>query len=319
MYICKSIYKIMQILLRTIRIIFKFIFILAVIAVNTFFIYFFIVVVWAILSIFGIDFILLHGPYRELGLLAITCGPLLFITLYILYRISPIGIHFLRQQEKHIRLTSQEEDRIKMLLAEIPVSRKLKLYKVNSDEFNACAYGFKSVCFTTPLLQASDDILKGIICHEVAHLKHYDFVYQTIIFSMINLGISCINLSYIILGSIFIFWFRFFERLINILIPTRGAISNAVIFLLNKIMQFFTYIYCKTIELIDVNINKFGEYRCDKFAYHHNCAEGLIYFLKSLHEQEKRYRSKTSFIEYTFSTHPALHKRIARLEKLITS
>ena len=310
----------MNITLKIIRIIIKFIFILTVIAVNTVFIYFFIVVVWAILSMFGLDSIFIYGPYSKLWLYSITYGPLIFITLYILYRISPIGIYFLKRKEHHLRLTSQEEYIIKKLLAEIPIYRKLKVYKVYNHELNACAYGFRSVCFTQVLLQqASDEMLKGIICHEIAHLKHYDFIYQTIIISMRNLGISCINLSYIILGNILIFFFRIMEGIINILIPTRGAISNAIVFLMNKIMQFLIYIFSKLIELIDVNINKYGEYRCDKFAHRNNCAEGLLHFLKALHEQEKRYSSPMSFIEYSFSTHPATHKRIARLEKLIAS
>ena len=310
----------MNILLRITRIIIKLLFILTIIAINTVFIYFFILLIWAILSMCGLDFYIMYGPYRELWLHSIAWGPLIFITLYITYKISPIGIYFLRQKEHHLRLTFQEEDRIKKLLAEIPINRKLKVYKVYNNEFNACAYGFKSICFTDVLLQQTpDEMLKGIICHEIAHLQHYDFIYQTIIISMRNLGISCINLSYTILGNIFIFFFRIMEGIINILIPTRGAISNGITFLMNKIMQFLIYIFSKLIELIDVNINKYGEYRCDRFAHRNNCTEGLLYFLKALHEQEKQYRSQISFIEYSFSTHPATHKRIARLEKLLTT
>lgn len=60
-------------------------------------------------------------------------------------------------------------------------------------------------------------------------------------------------------------------------------------------MQCLIYLFKKSIELVDVNINKY----------------------KALHEQERIHRPRMGFIEYSFSTHPTTRKRIARLEELL--
>ena len=70
-------------------------------------------------------------------------------------------------------------------------------------------------------------------------------------------------------------------------------------------------------RIVDVNINKYSEYRCDAYAVRYGCGSGLLSFLYRLKRAEEMRGERPTFTEYVMSTHPATEKRIVRLEKLL--
>ena len=119
--------------------------------------------------------------------------PYYLLLLFILYSISPVNVWMLRRKEGYRPLSSSDRMRLERLLSEMGMNRKLKLYRNNDTRINATAFGFNTIGLTGGILAfASDEELKGVICHEVGHISHYDFVYRVLLFSMESFGYRCL-------------------------------------------------------------------------------------------------------------------------------
>lgn len=220
------------------------------------------------------------------------------LLLFILYSISPLNVWVLRRKEGYRPMNSSDRMRVERLLSEMGMNRKLKLYRNNDARVNAAAFGFNTIGLTGGVLaSASDEELKGIISHEVGHISHYDFVYQVLLFSMESFGYRC-------LYGIF-------------LIPALGLVGELIAKLWWAVYKLLHRIIYGISRIIDVNINKYAEYRCDAYAVKYGCGEGLLSFLRRLKRTEDVYGERPTFTEYIMSTHPSTEKRIARLEKLL--
>ncbi|GKH74579.1 hypothetical protein CE91St6_01500 [Phocaeicola dorei] len=220
----------------------------------------------------------------------------------------------MRRREGYRPLGGVERVRLERLLSEMGMDRKLNLYRNGDARANAVTFGFNTVGITDGMMkQASDEELKGVICHEVGHISHYDFVYQVLLFSMESFGSRCLYGIFLIPALVF----GIIGSMVSALVPALGFLGEPAgkfWWGLYKLLHFVIYGISR---IVDVNINKYSEYRCDAYAVRYGCGSGLLSFLYRLKRAEEMRGERPTFTEYVMSTHPATEKRIVRLEKLL--
>lgn len=301
----------MKITLRILRIICKLLLLVYVTAVNLVFILFFYLLVILIAEWIAPSFMkaLLDSGWKDL----VYNMPLLFILFYILYSISPVGIWVMRMNQGYRPLYGEDKARINRLLSETGIKRKLKVYRNKQPQANACAFGFNTIGITIGTMQtATDEELKGIICHEAAHIAHYDYIYSILLYSMELPGHRCLYGIFYLFSYIFIFT----GSLLVAISPSLGSVAQLLVDLWWKVYRLCHYIIYGISKLINVNINKYAEYRCDAYSVRYGCGTGLLSFLKRL-DSVPDSGKQLSFSEYIMTTHPSTEYRIIRLEKLL--
>lgn len=305
----------MKTTLRIFRILFKLLLLSYVTVINLVLISAFYVLLLAIVGWVAPSF--LPGLFAQYGFAHhLVCSlPLYIVLLYILYSLSPLNVWLMRMKEGYKPLGGEERVRLERLLSEMGMERKLNIYCNRDARTNAVTFGFNTIGLTDGILRvATDEELKGIISHEVGHISHYDFVYQVLLFSMQSLGYRC-------LYGLFLLPALFFGLIGNLVIAVIPAVRFAVVGMaklwwsLYKLLHHTIYGISR---ILDVNINKYAEYRCDTYAVRYGCGEGLLSFLRRLVVAETG-GERTSFTEYIMSTHPSTEKRIARLKKIVVT
>ena len=301
----------MKTILRIFRILFKLLLMAYVTVVNILLISFFYVLLLAIVGWVAPSF--LPGLFSEYSFAhhLVYSMPFYVVLLYILYTLSPLKVWMMRRREGYRPLGGVERVRLERLLSEMGMDRKLNLYRNGDARANAVTFGFNTVGITDGMMkQASDEELKGVICHEVGHISHYDFVYQVLLFSMESFGSRC-------LYGIFLIPALIIGSMVSALVPALGFLGEPAgkfWWGLYKLLHFVIYGISR---IVDVNINKYSEYRCDAYAVRYGCGSGLLSFLYRLKRAEEMRGERPTFTEYVMSTHPATEKRIVRLEKLL--
>lgn len=304
----------MKTILRIFRILFKLLLMAYVTVVNILLISFFYVLLLAIVGWVAPSF--LPGLFSEYSFAhhLVYSMPFYVVLLYILYTLSPLKVWMMRRREGYRPLGGVERVRLERLLSEMGMDRKLNLYRNGDARANAVTFGFNTVGITDGMMkQASDEELKGVICHEVGHISHYDFVYQVLLFSMESFGSRCLYGIFLIPALVF----GIIGSMVSALVPALGFLGEPAgkfWWGLYKLLHFVIYGISR---IADVNINKYGEYRCDAYAVRYGCGSGLLSFLYRLKRAEEMRGERPTFTEYVMSTHPATEKRIVRLEKLL--
>ena len=303
----------MKTTLRILRILFKLLLLAYVTVINIILISAFYILLLAIVGWVAPSF--LPGLFAQYSFAhhLVYSMPFYIVLLYILYSLSPLNVWVMRMKEGYKPLDADERARLERLLLEMGMERKLNIYRNRDARTNAVTFGFNTIGLTGGILgAASDEELKGIICHEVGHISHYDFVYQVLLFSMQSLGYRCLYGLFLIPALVF-------GVIGNFMIAVVPAVRFAVVGIAKLWWSAYKLLH-HTIygisRIADVNINKYAEYRCDTYAVRYGCGEGLLSFLRRLAVAETG-GERTSFIEYIMSTHPSTEKRIAWLEKLL--
>lgn len=304
----------MKTILRIFRILFKLLLMAYVTVVNILLISFFYVLLLAIVGWVAPSF--LPGLFSEYSFAhhLVYSMPFYVVLLHILYTLSPLKVWMMRRREGYRPLGGVERVRLERLLSEMGMDRKLNLYRNGDARANAVTFGFNTVGITDGMMkQASDEELKGVICHEVGHISHYDFVYQVLLFSMESFGSRCLYGIFLIPALVF----GIIGSMVSALVPALGFLGEPAgkfWWGLYKLLHFVIYGISR---IVDVNINKYSEYRCDAYAVRYGCGSGLLSFLYRLKRAEEMRGERPTFTEYVMSTHPATEKRIVRLEKLL--
>lgn len=303
----------MKTTLRIFRIIFKLLLLAYVMVVN----FFFITVFYSLLLT-----IIRHicpgcvpGLFDE-GLVPhlVNTMPFYLLLLFILYTLSPLKVWMMRRKEGYRPLGGVERVRLERLLSEMGMDRKLNFYRNGDVRANAVTFGFNTVGITDGMIrQASDEELKGVICHEVGHIAHYDFVYRVLLFSMESFGSRCLYGIFLIPALIF----GIIGGMVSALVPALGFVGELAGKFWWGLYRLLHFVIYGISRIADVNINKYGEYRCDAYAVRYGCGSGLLSFLYRLKRAEDMRGECPTFSEYILSTHPATEKRIVRLEKLL--
>ena len=304
----------MKTILRIFRILFKLLLMAYVTVVNILLISFFYVLLLAIVGWVAPSF--LPGLFSEYSFAhhLVYSMPFYVVLLYILYTLSPLKVWMMRRREGYRPLGGVERVRLERLLSEMGMDRKLNLYRNGDARANAVTFGFNTVGITDGMMkQASDEELKGVICHEVGHISHYDFVYQVLLFSMESFGSRCLYGIFLIPALVF----GIIGSMVSALVPALGFLGEPAGKFWWGLYKFLHFVIYGISRIVDVNINKYSEYRCDAYAVRYGCGSGLLSFLYRLKRAEEMRGERPTFTEYVMSTHPATEKRIVRLEKLL--
>jgi len=189
-----------------------------------------------------------------------------------------------------------------------------KLYIMNSPQINAFASGrdpaHAVVCVTTGILEKLDKKeLEGVLAHELSHVANYDIRYMTLVAVMV--GMIAI-ISEIFLRSL---WFK-----------SGGGDDNkgnAIFMIIGIVLAIVAPI---VVQLVQLGISRKREYAADASAVEFTrYPQGLIGALKKIQSSfvvEKKISKSVAplFFANPFreigSTHPAIEKRIAILEKM---
>ena len=188
-----------------------------------------------------------------------------------------------------------------------------RLYIMNSPQINAFASGrdpeHAVVCVTTGCLeQLEKKELEGVLAHELSHVGNYDIRYMTLVAVMV--GMIAI-ISEIFLRSL---WFKGGGD------DNKG---NAIFIIMGLVLAILAPI---VVQLVQLSISRKREYAADASAVEFTrYPQGLIGALKKIKTSsvvEKKISKSVAplFFANPFrelgSTHPALEKRIAILEKM---
>ncbi|MCL2592146.1 MAG: M48 family metalloprotease [Defluviitaleaceae bacterium] len=203
---------------------------------------------------------------------------------------------------------SQEKERLLPIFTEVYekalrqdeyLPENINLYIQESMDINAFAFGRTTLVLTKgSIVLLSDDNLKGLIAHELGHFANRDTMFA-LFTSVTNLPLSIIL------------------RLLNVA-RTKMEETSKTSFFVKLVKSFLDLIYFqfKYLELIGdliiMHDRRKGEYVADIYAfwlgYGAELAEALIEIYQI--STEKRQSVK----EMVRATHPAITKRIERLE-----
>lgn len=206
---------------------------------------------------------------------------------------------------------------VKTISERANISKMPEVGIYQSDDMNAFATGWgknsSMIALSTGLLEKMDhDSLSAVIAHEVAHIANGDMIILTIIQAVVN--------AIVLLVTIPIQAFRiaaFFSEDV-------GWLAYALIGLIKIVVQAIALFIA---NLVVKAFSRSREYRADKLAAELVGANKMIGALQTLSREEISYEPEVKAyaalkinspmaIFDIFSTHPAIEKRIERLQTM---
>ena len=188
------------------------------------------------------------------------------------------------------------------------LTNRIVLKVIYTPEPNAYAIGRRTICITEGLFKLPDDVIQGILAHEVAHLAHRHTQIQLLIGGgnfIMTILILIMKLIYIVatmlsLGSAYS-GFRRNGCLQGCLSALPGLFVAGIIWLWTK--------FCMLFLMWSMREN---EYVADKYAAELGYGLGLAKGLDAIGTSEPQ----ESFLKALYSTHPNTHDRIGRLQQM---
>ena len=181
------------------------------------------------------------------------------------------------------------------------LTNKIVLKIIYTPESNAYAIGRRTICVTEGLFKLPDDVIQGILAHEVAHLAYCHNEIQLLIgggnFIITTLILIIKLISAVIAGISLILGYR--RRSFGIVII--GMFFSAIIWLWTK--------FCMLFLMWSMREN---EYNADRYAAELGYGLELAKGLDAIGTSEPQ----ESFLKAIYSTHPNTHDRIGRLQQM---
>ncbi|MCL2295353.1 MAG: M48 family metalloprotease [Spirochaetes bacterium] len=180
------------------------------------------------------------------------------------------------------------------------LTNKIVLKVIYSPEPNAYAIGRRTICVTEGLFQLPDDVIQGILAHEVAHLAYRHNEIQLLIgggnFILTTL-LLIIKLIYTIIGA--------FSLISGIRRRSFGTVIIGLFF------AAIIWLWTKFCMLFLMWSSRENEYDADKYAAELGYGFELAKGLDAIGTSEPQ----ESFLKALYSTHPNTHDRIGRLQQ----
>jgi heat shock protein HtpX len=184
------------------------------------------------------------------------------------------------------------------------LSNQLRLKVIYTPEPNAYAIGRRTICVTEGLFELPDDVVSGILAHEVAHLALKHTKIQILIGGgnfIIATFILILRLIYSVLGIFSLASIATLKRTGGLLSALPGLFVAGIIWLWTKFCMFFL-----------MWSSRKNEYDADAYA-----AElGYGYELAKALDAIGTGQPQDSFFKALYSTHPDTHDRIGHLQNL---
>ncbi|MCL2399785.1 MAG: M48 family metalloprotease [Defluviitaleaceae bacterium] len=181
------------------------------------------------------------------------------------------------------------------------LTNKIVLKVIYTPEPNAYAIGRRTVCVTEGLFSLPDDVIQGILAHEVAHLAYRHNEVQLLIGGgnfIITFLILIIKLISAII-AVFSVISGFRRRSFGIVVA--GLFFAGIIWLWTKFCMLFL-----------MWSSRENEYDADKYAAELGYGFELAKGLDAIGTSEPQ----ESLLKALYSTHPNTHDRIGRLQQM---
>ena len=268
-----------------------------------------------VLALLAIDFAVISSLFNAEAAAVVTAFFALFAWLgeyFTMLKDGAISEKKLNEHDKLklIRARAILEGEAERMGGKLP---SFKLHLVQSNEANAFAYGISNIAITRGTLQCDDITLAAVIAHEVSHTANLDAVMSRLMF--INITATIIGISVLSFLTTVSIWVIF---MILALVGIGGGLFSVLITnLISKgskgIFRGLQYIVLFLYQAIIGTVNKFIEYRCDRFAAQIGLGQNLAYFLNTyVQDQDARQRSLRDIL---YASHPATYKRVLKLEE----
>lgn len=244
-----------------------------------------------------------------------------FLIVFIVYCVSLI-IGFSPLGEKLLRLlnrvrpleTKRETEYLQPLFDEVYEHarekykrlRKIEICVIDNMTVNAMALGRRTIAVTKGAMQTfTEDELKAVIGHEIAHLVHGDTMAS--IYAIVGNGIF----------SVFVLVARLFLLLLDWVQSTitgKYSIFSALMLILKLYFEFFIWFLNFGLQVIlSVNSRK-NEFKADLFSYSIGYDSEMI---EALYLLEKiSLGDNSTIIQKMIASHPRITLRIKKLEEL---
>jgi heat shock protein HtpX len=244
------------------------------------------------------------------GIIGVFIGIAVYIISLIL-ALSPLGEWILRFStgcrviERHIMnrlgpLFSESLAKAKLINPSLPDD--IQLFISDDKEPNAFATGRKTICLTKEIFQLSDEEIKAVFAHELAHLANKD----TDLILMITVGNFLVT-------AFFIFY-RIAIYIVGIsaaIIVHRNIMDLLFTLFLDMILVGVMWLWTKIGIVLVMYSSRKNEYLADEFASNCCYGENMIAALKKLNSSGAK-----GLWANLASSHPATNDRIARLQEL---
>lgn len=184
--------------------------------------------------------------------------------------------------------------------------RKIEICVIDNMTVNAMALGRRTIAVTKGAMQTfTEDELKAVIGHEIAHLIHGDTM--TTMYAVIGNGIF----------SVFVLLARFFLLLLDWIqsaFTGKRSIFSALMLIIRLFFEFSIWILNFGLQVIlSVNSRK-NEFKADLFSYSIGYDTDMI---EALYLLEKiSLGDNSSIIQKMIASHPRITLRINHLEQL---
>lgn len=244
------------------------------------------------------------------GVAGIFIGVITYIASLILV-LSPVGEWVLRLQAGCRKIKRRDHiDRLEPLFAEAFIKAKqfepsitddIQLFISGDKEPNAFATGRKTICLTKGLLDFTDEQIKAVFAHELAHLAHKD----TDLILMITVG------NFIVTGFFILYKIFFYTIGLTVALINRSIFPIIMNIFMDLILVGLIWIWTKIGILLVMHSSRQNEYLADEFAYKCGYGNSLVTALDALDVGNAKGLWAT-----LASTHPNIDDRVARLQEL---
>ena len=219
-----------------------------------------------------------------------------------------------RREEQRLQPAMDE------LLRQSGTNRRVRVWIDASGDYNAYATGLHTIAITDGLLNAlSPSELRGVLAHELGHLLSGDTIgaaaFSTAgllphgVFRVYRIGAGIVRGAFASMGNlpggmvvILVLGYGLYRiHLLNAVVP---VILFVLFFgILNRVFYFFR-----------LWLMRLAEYRQDLFAFRMGHGEGLLRALEKLAATDEPVVNRYYIVMH--SSHPVIHNRIRRLEKM---
>jgi heat shock protein HtpX len=181
------------------------------------------------------------------------------------------------------------------------LTSKIILKVIYTPEPNAYAIGRRTICVTEGLFKLPDDVIQGILAHEVAHLAHRHNEIQLLIGGGNFIITAFVLLIRLIAAAIAAF---------SIITGYRNRSFATVI--VGMFFAAMIWLWVKFCLLFLMWSKRENEYEADAYAAHLGYGFALAKGLDAIGTGE----SQEPLLKALYSTHPNTHDRIGRLQQM---
>jgi Zn-dependent protease with chaperone function len=205
-------------------------------------------------------------------------------------------------------LTPIFEDAYSTVKEIVPKLPHMRLHIIDNMSVNAFAIGSHTIALTQGAINTfSEEELKAIICHEIAHIYHGNT--KAILMNTLGNGVI----------TLFILAVRFvFEFLLHLEEPEERRTNGILYFILNMLYRLFSFIctcFLFVGNLVLSGNSRNAEFKADQFAFDVGYGKEMtdaLYLLQKMSLSEDM-----RLVERIQVSHPRTSLRIARVEHML--